>query len=638
MYFNENMNDTAIEFNENKKKGYIFWIIILIFLVLLTVFIIFIFFSSKKEEPLIKYLDLIGDTDVILYQNTEYTDPGFKAYDNKGNDLSDQVIIDNKINSSIAGEYYITYMLDDIYLERNISVIPNKNQVTYLILSGEPIMYLRVNDTYNEPGYLVIDSEDPNIRDNIIIDGIVDTSKAGTYNIIYSVTNSSGITISEKRTVIVTDSNLNLSLVSNKPTTGNVSIKVNVMDNYFDYVLLPDGSRSTDRIFEYSASKNGNYKFTLYSKDGSFVEKDISVGNIDNTPPKIESCSGSIFSGKTSFVVNSRDKDINKYLFDSKYTSTINSYTINKEVENIYVTVYDDAGNFSTANCTAKRTTASPIYPNGNENVIYNVSTDTLKVWIEKKNRSGRTGYYITHVWAANPYNQLKSAVPNNFSNSLQKPNTILSSAISKYNLKNKLAVAVNGSGFVKSGVWDTALANANKGWNLTSVSPIVIVDGVKLRDFASAKIPNSKYTVYGFKKDGYFGYYNYRQGTNSDANLSVSSQIQSDGVKNTWAFTPVLVLDGKVASNDTSKNIRNAICQIDKNNFMIFTDIYNGARNGFSFKELATTMVGYGCKSGFNLDGGGSTSLVFKPQSNSTGIVITGNTRALADILYFHE
>ncbi|MBQ9854211.1 MAG: DUF5011 domain-containing protein [Bacilli bacterium] len=636
MYFND--SNTVIS---NEKKNTFNFKVLYYFLfgiTLIFTIIVIILLFNKKEKKSTFYLELIGNNDIVLYQDAEFTDPGFKAYDSEGNDLSNLVTVNNSVNSSVVGEYYISYILDELYLERIVTVIPKKNQITYLILSGEPIIFQRVNTEYIEPGYVVFDSISTDLNDSVVIDGNVDTSKAGTYTLVYSVTNGSNVTISEKRTIIVTDSNLNLGLVSNKPTAESVSINVNVMDNYFDYVLLPDGNKSYDRDFIYKVKNNGNYKFILYSTDGSYVEKEIYVNNIDNTPPIISKCTGSINSGKTTFTVTSSDKDISKYLFDNQYTSKYNSYTFNKEIESIYVTVYDEAGNFSGINCKAKRTTASPLYPNGSEKIIYNVSTDTLNVWIERKTRSGRTGYYVTHIWAANPYNQLKAGVPNNFSKTLEKSNTILSSAISKYNLNNKLAVAINGSGFVKSGVWDTGLANSNKGWNLTSVSPIVIVDGVTLRDFAGAKIPSYKYTVYGFKKDGYFGYYKYSQGTNSQFNINVSNQIKSDGVKNTWAFSPLLVWDGKSVTNDTSKNIRNAICQIDKNNFLIFTDIYNNARNGFSFKELANTMISYGCKYGFNLDGGGSTSLVFKDKNSTSGKVITGNTRAIADILYFHE
>lgn len=53
--------------------------------------------------------------------------------------------------------------------------------------------------------------------------------------------------------------------------------------------------------------------------------------------------------------------------------------------------------------------------------------------------------------------------------------------------------------------------------------------------------------------------------------------------------------------------------------------------------REMAKYMVSLGCKTGFNLDGGGSVSLIVK-QENSEPQVIVGNTRYIADIIYFHE
>ena len=47
--------------------------------------------------------------------------------------------------------------------------------------------------------------------------------------------------------------------------------------------------------------------------------------------------------------------------------------------------------------------------------------------------------------------------------------------------------------------------------------------------------------------------------------------------------------------------------------------------------------MIKLGCKTGFNLDGGGSISLIVKG-SDTKQQVIAGNNRKIADILYFHE
>lgn len=51
----------------------------------------------------------------------------------------------------------------------------------------------------------------------------------------------------------------------------------------------------------------------------------------------------------------------------------------------------------------------------------------------------------------------------------------------------------------------------------------------------------------------------------------------------------------------------------------------------------MAEYMVSLGCQTGFNLDGGGSTTLLVKNKGASSNTLV-GNKRKVADILYFHE
>lgn len=76
---------------------------------------------------------------------------------------------------------------------------------------------------------------------------------------------------------------------------------------------------------------------------------------------------------------------------------------------------------------------------------------------------------------------------------------------------------------------------------------------------------------------------------------------------------------------------------QIDKNNFVFITDIYSIFRNEFSYQELGNYILSLDCKIGFNLDGRGSTSLIFKDKNKSSQ-TLTGSTREITDIIYFHE
>ncbi|MBQ9854383.1 MAG: DUF5011 domain-containing protein [Bacilli bacterium] len=366
MYFNSNDKGTNIDSEFSSKKMFSFnkktlSIIGISFgVILLIIFLIFIL--GKNSADYQKFLVLEGNTDIIIYQNSLYEDPGYKAYDSKGNDLGDEVSISGEVNTSLVGDYVVTYKLDDIIKERRISVISRPNQLTYLILSGEPIIHLRVGSTYTEPGYTVIDSVSTDLKDKVVIDGNVDTSKAGTYIIKYSVTNDSGVTVSEKRTIIVTDSSLSLVANPSEYTKDKVTINVSVMDNYFDYVLLPNGNKNSNRSFTYEVNENGTYKFKLFSKDGNSTDSEITVKNIDRTAPKISSCNITVGESKSTIKISASDNgNIKSYAFYNNgnvvTTSSNSSFSINNiELNGQYILVIDKAGNSSKRDCTIKET------------------------------------------------------------------------------------------------------------------------------------------------------------------------------------------------------------------------------------------------------------------------------------------
>ena len=364
MYFNSNDKGTNIDSEFSSKKMFSFnkktlSIIGISFgVILLIIFLIFIL--GKNSVDYQKFLVLEGNDDIVIYQNSLYEDPGYKAYDSKGSDLSSEVSISGEVNTSLVGDYVVTYKLDDIIKERRISVISRPNQLTYLILYGESIMHIRVGGTYTEPGYTVIDSVSTDLKDKVVIDGNVDTSKAGTYIIKYSVTNDSGVTISEKRTVIVTESSLSLVANPSGYTKDKVTINVSVMDNYFDYVLLPNGSKNSNRSFTYEVNENGTYKFKLFSKDGNSTESEITVKNIDREAPKISSCNITVGESKSTVKVSASDNgSIKTYsLYNGSSLITTNnssSFSVNNtNLENSSVVVSDSVGNTSKINCTLK--------------------------------------------------------------------------------------------------------------------------------------------------------------------------------------------------------------------------------------------------------------------------------------------
>lgn len=208
MYFNHNKENTNID-NEFKQKKIINFdfnkykipLIGIAALILLIIIIIIIISSINNKTEY--FITLNGNSEMNIYNEAEYIEPGYKGFDNKGHDLTDKVEITGKVDSTNTGTYTITYSLHKTKLIRTVNVVPKPTIPTYIHLNGELNIYLNLGDTYTEPGYSAIDTDDGDITNNVVTTGTVDTSKLGTYTIIYSVVNSKGITTSETRTIIV---------------------------------------------------------------------------------------------------------------------------------------------------------------------------------------------------------------------------------------------------------------------------------------------------------------------------------------------------------------------------------------------------------------------------------------------------
>lgn len=209
---NGNINNTNID-NElsggrsfSKKGNKLIKILIIIVVVVALLFAVLYFaFSSKRNGGGNgKYfLDLNGSEEVIVYKNSIYLDAGFNAYDNNGNTYNEEVTISGKVDTSVVGEYEIIYSFKNIQKTRKVNVVFDNKHNTYLVLSGDRQVNLKVGEKYVEPGYTVFDSVDSNLGSLVKISGSVNTDSVGTYKIIYSVTNSSGVTVTAERTIIV---------------------------------------------------------------------------------------------------------------------------------------------------------------------------------------------------------------------------------------------------------------------------------------------------------------------------------------------------------------------------------------------------------------------------------------------------
>ena len=127
--------------------------------------------------------------------------------------------------------------------------------------------------------------------------------------------------------------------------------------------------------------------------------------------------------------------------------------------------------------------------------------------------------------------------------------------------------------------------------------------------------------------------------------------EIEADGrqIVNAFSFGPVLIRDGQILDQPLSAwehdkaeghlaTQRIAICQLDTLKYVIFEidgGVVNGSgMNGMNLKELANYIISIfpECKLAYNLDGGGSSSLMLrgKPVHSTPG------SREISDLIYF--
>ena len=208
MFFNNNGSDNNTNIDSslnNGSKGISFdlkKIIIILIIVLLFAIGIIIIVSLANKSDGESTLSLNGG-DISIYKNSTYIDLGYVALDAKGNDISSKVKVDGKVDSSLVGEYTITYKLGKKSLSRKVNVVNKRNVTTIMSLNGESNMEVPLNGVYDEKKVIIIDSTARNLEDQVVIYGMVDTSKRGTYRLVYAFVNSEGVTVASERTVKV---------------------------------------------------------------------------------------------------------------------------------------------------------------------------------------------------------------------------------------------------------------------------------------------------------------------------------------------------------------------------------------------------------------------------------------------------
>ncbi len=161
------------------------------------------------------------------------------------------IIIKSNLNENKVGKYIISYTINisPCYkqrLYRKVNVIDDEKPVISLI--GEKEMEIEYKDVYKEPGYSATDNYDGNITNKVNVKNKINSKKPGTYELVYSVKDSSSNNTSIKRIVKVKEKEI--KTIKEKP-----QIKIKDGITYVNGVLLVNKTHCLPKDYDPKVNK-----------------------------------------------------------------------------------------------------------------------------------------------------------------------------------------------------------------------------------------------------------------------------------------------------------------------------------------------------------------------------------------------
>lgn len=149
----------------------------------------------------------------------------------------------------------------------------NNNNYTFQLV-GPAEMNVNLNDTYIDIGYIARDKNGNNIANLVSVDGGVDTTKIGSYKVVYTLTrNNKDITIERRVNVVKTNDLLTLILKGNK-TVNIKSTDVYEEEGYSAVDSVEGDLNNSVKIANYiNYSTPGTYTIVYYVTNSKGITK-----------------------------------------------------------------------------------------------------------------------------------------------------------------------------------------------------------------------------------------------------------------------------------------------------------------------------------------------------------------------------
>lgn len=162
--------------------------------------------TIECKDVVAPVITLNGDEHMEIAHASTYTELGATAVDDVDGDLTSSITVSGSIDTNTYGEQYLTYTVKDSngnVGEAKRTVIVKELTPPELTLNGGYRIFVKLGESYSEPGYSSIDNADGDITSAVAVSGSIDTNSIGAYYITYTSTDSSGNSSKQTRTVYV---------------------------------------------------------------------------------------------------------------------------------------------------------------------------------------------------------------------------------------------------------------------------------------------------------------------------------------------------------------------------------------------------------------------------------------------------
>jgi hypothetical protein len=243
--------------NEQQRNIIITALILLIFVCLITILYFALYRETEvKRVNRMPFLELYGNTNIILKEHESYIEYGYYAYDLEDGNLTKKVTVQTDLDVNKPGTYTLTYIVNDQGQQSAIKtrtvIVESEKYDFNFDLKGAAIYFLRGGNRFTEPGFLAI-REGQNLNESVKVIGEVDGEKDGIYTLYYVCEHSHQVAV-KKRTIIVSSTLSNVTL--NNDELEYIS-KYNIKELKENYKIIPEHfSSKTMLILAFSLCEN----------------------------------------------------------------------------------------------------------------------------------------------------------------------------------------------------------------------------------------------------------------------------------------------------------------------------------------------------------------------------------------------